>query len=103
MAGDAVRPTRPDDDVGADRLDAPIRMRKLDGEIVGIRLHLRRPNPPLDNAAERREVSLEDPLGFILREAALELTATVDALEVQAAELEHIRIVQADAVDLLGG
>jgi hypothetical protein len=70
---------------------------------IPIRLHLSRRDPPLENAAERREMGFEDPLGLALREAALELTAAVDALEVQGAKLGHIRTVHADAVDVLSG
>ena len=103
MARDAVRPTRADDEAGVDRLDAAVRVHELDGDVVRIRLHLRRRDPPLDHAAERREMGLEDPLGLVLREAALELTAAVDALEVHTAKLGHVRPVHADAVDVLGG
>src|SRR5215203_6396675 len=103
MAGDAVRPTRSDDNVGVDRLHTPVRMRKLDGETVGIRLYLGRRNAPLDRAPERREMGLENPLGLVLREAALELAAAVDALEVQGANLGHVRAVHTNAVDVLGG
>src|SRR5215204_2207334 len=45
----------------------------------------------------------QNPLGLVLWEAALELTAAVDTLEIQGANLEHVRIVKADAVDVLGG
>src|SRR5215217_2753177 len=42
-------------------------------------------------------MGLENPLGLVLWEATLELTAAVDALEIQGANLEHVRIVKADA------
>ena len=82
MACDAAPPIRTDDDAGVDRLDAAVRVHELDEDAVRIRVHLRRRDPPLDHAAERREMCLEDPLGLVLREAALELAAAVDALEV---------------------
>src|SRR3712207_8143256 len=73
MARDAVRPVRTDDDAGVDRLDAAVRVRELDEDVaVRIRLHLRRRDPPLDGAAERLEMGLEDPLGLVLREARSE-------------------------------
>jgi hypothetical protein len=71
VACDAVRPTRTDDDAGVDRLDAAVSVHELDEDAVRIRVHLRRRDPPLDHAAERREMGLEDPLGLVLREAAL--------------------------------
>lgn len=48
-------------------------------------------------------MGLEDPLGLVLREAALELTAAVEALEGHGAKLGHVRAVQAGAPDVLGG
>src|SRR5829696_4443764 len=104
VARAAVRPTRIDDDAGVDRLDAAVRVRELDEDVVvRIRLHLRRRDPPLDRAAERREMGLEDSLGLVLREAALKLTAAIDALEGHGVKLGHVRPVHADAVDVLGG
>ena len=50
--------------------------------------------PSLDRAAERRETGLEDPLGLVLREAALECTAAVEALEGHGAQLGHGRAVR---------
>jgi hypothetical protein len=70
---------------------------------VRIRLDLRRCDPTLHRATQRREVGLEDPLGLVLWEAALEFTAAVDALESQGAQLGHVRAVQAGASDVLGG
>src|SRR5215203_2575036 len=45
----------------------------------------------------------QNPLGLVLWEAAMEITAAVDTLEIQGPNLEHVRIVKADAVDVLGG
>ena len=89
---DAVRPTRTDDEA-VDRLDAAVPVHQLDEDAVRIRLHLGRRDPPLDRAAERRETGLEDPLGLVLREAALELTVAVNALESHGAKLGHVRAV----------
>jgi hypothetical protein len=47
-------------------------------------------------------MGLEDPLSLILREAALELTAAVDAIEGHGAKLGHVRAVQSGAPDVLG-
>src|SRR5215212_295533 len=103
VARDAVRPTRADDDARVDRLDAAVRVRELDLDVVRIRLHPSRRDPPLDRAAERPEMGLEDPLGLVLREAALELAPAVDSFEVQAAKLGEVRPVHADAAHVLGG
>ena len=46
---------------------------------------------------------LENPLGLVLGEVALELAAAVDTLEIKAGKLGHVRPVQADAVDVLRG
>ena len=70
---------------------------------VRVRLHLGRRDPALDHAAERREMGLEDPLGLVLRQAALELAAAVDAVVAHGAELGHVRAVQAGTPDVLGG
>ena len=47
-------------------------------------------------------MGLEDPLGLVLGEVALELTLAVEALEARDAELGHIRPVHAGAPDVLG-
>src|SRR5262245_32747665 len=70
---------------------------------VRLRLHLGRRDPALDHAAERREMGLEDPLGFVLRQAALELAAAVKALVTHGAKLGHVRAVHAGTPDVLGG
>jgi hypothetical protein len=62
-----VRPTRTDDDTGMDCLDSTIDVHQLDEHVVSIRLHCCRCHSPLDDAAERRELGLEDPLGLVLR------------------------------------
>src|ERR671911_1199790 len=46
---------------------------------------------------------LEDALGLVLREVALELAAAVDALEVQAGKLGHVGPVHANAADVFRG
>jgi hypothetical protein len=76
-----------DDDTGVDRLDPAVGVHELDQDAVRVWLHPRRRDPPLENGAQRREMGLEDPLGLVLREAALELAAAVDAPEVQGANL----------------
>ena len=103
MARDAVRPARPDDDARADRLRPAVRVDELDDDAVRVRLHLGRRDPALDHPAERREMGLEDPLGLVLRQAALELAAAVDAVVAHGAELGHVRTVQAGTPDVLGG
>ncbi len=40
-------------------------------------------------------MGLKDPLGFILRQAALEVAAAVDAIVAHGAELQHIRAIHA--------
>ena len=103
VARHAVCPTRADDDGGVDRLDAAVHVHELDEDVVRICLHLRRRDPPLDHAAQGHEMGLEDPLGLILREATLELTAAVDALEAHGAKFGHVRAVQPGAPDVLAG
>ena len=103
MARDAVRPARPDDDARTDRLHPAVRVDELDEDPVRLRLHLGRRDPALDHAAERREMGLEDPLGLVLRQAALELAAAVDAIVAHGAKLGHVRAVQAGTPDVLGG
>jgi hypothetical protein len=103
VARDAVRSTRTDDHFGVNRLDATAPVRELDQHTVRIRHDLRRRDPTLDRAAQRCEMGLEDPLGLVLREAALELTATVDALKGHGAQLGHVRAVQTGAPDVLRG
>ncbi len=85
------------------RLDTAVPVRELDEDAVLIRLYLRRRDSPLNCAAERREMGLEDPLGLILGEAALELTAAVDAVEGCGTQLGHVRAAHAGAPDVLGG
>src|SRR6516165_5984410 len=48
-------------------------------------------------------MGLEDALGLVLRQAALELAAAVDALVARGGELDHARAVQAGAPDVIGG
>ena len=102
VAGDAVRPARADDDARTNRLHRgrlrgrARRRRRLH------RFHLCRSDPALDHAAERREMGLEDPLGFVLRQAALELAAAVDAIVAHGAQLRHVRAVHAGAMNVLG-
>jgi hypothetical protein len=102
MARDAVRPARPDDHARADRLRPAVRMEELDEELVCLRLQLGRSDPALDEPAERREMGLEDPLGLVLGEAALELVAAVDACVAHGAELGHAGAVQTGTPDVLG-
>jgi hypothetical protein len=47
-------------------------------------------------------VSLEDSLGLVLRKAAQESTAAIDALEARVANLGQVRRVQASTPDVLG-
>src|ERR687890_117468 len=84
-------------------LCAPPAPTTTSGWIVSVRLHFRRRGPPLDRAAERGEMGLDDALGLVLREVALELAAAVDALEVEAGKLGHVGPVHADAANVLGG
>ena len=103
MARDAVCPARPDDDARTDRLRTAVRVDELDEDPVRLRLHLGRRDSALDHPAERREMGLEDPLGLVLRQAALELVAAVDAIVAHAAKLGHVRAVEAGTPDVLGG
>ena len=48
-------------------------------------------------------MGLEDPLGLVLRQAALEFAAAVDAIVAHGAKLGHVRTVQAGTPDVLGG
>jgi hypothetical protein len=63
------------------RLDSGVFVRELDEDAVLIHLYFCRRDSSLNCAAERREMVFEDPLGLVLREAALESTATVNALK----------------------
>ena len=47
-------------------------------------------------------MSLEDSLGLVLRKAAQESTAAIDALEARLANLGQVRRVQASTPDMLG-
>ena len=90
--------------LGVNRLDATVPVREFDAARRShpaptfVAVTPRSTAPPSDC-----EMGLEDPLGLVLREAALELTATVDALEGHGAQLGHVRAVQAGAPDVLGG
>src|SRR5262245_20106691 len=95
VAGDAVCPARADDDAGAGRLHPAVRVGELDDGTVRDRLNPGRRDPALDRAAEGGEVGLEDPLGLVLRQAALELAAAVDAGATRGTEFGHARAVQA--------
>jgi hypothetical protein len=104
MARDALRPSRPDDDARTDRLRRAIRVDEFDVDPVGLRLHLGRRDPSLDHPAERREMGLEGPLGLVLRQAALEFAAAVDAIVAREGKLGHVRwAVQAETPDVFGG
>ena len=48
-------------------------------------------------------MGLEDSLGLVLRQAALELAAAIDAVVSHRAKLDHVRAVEAGTVDMLGG
>ena len=76
-------------------------MQKLDANAVAFRLRLGRRDSPLDHAAERGEMGLEDPLGLILRQAAQELPAAVDTLEIQGAQLGQVGTVHVEAPNAL--
>src|SRR5262249_1990318 len=92
-----------DDDAGTDRLRLAACVNGLDENPIPLELHLRRGDPALDAPAERLEVSLEDPLRLVLRQAAQELVATVEAFVRHRADLHHPRAIQAGAMDMLGG
>jgi hypothetical protein len=78
-------------------------MHELNEDPVRVRLHLGRRDPALDYTAERGEMCLEDPLGLVLRQAALEMTAAVDVIETRSADNRHVRAVHAGTPDVLGG
>jgi hypothetical protein len=44
----------------------------------------------------------ENPLRFVLRQAALELTAAIDAVVTVGAQLYHVRAINARAAHMLG-
>ena len=86
---------RADDDAWSNSLHAAVCVNELDDDAVCIGFYLCRIHPALDHAAERREMGLKDPLGFILRQATLEVAATVDANVAHGAQLRHIRAIHA--------
>src|SRR5262249_38652151 len=55
----------------------------------------------LDHPAERCEMGLPDSLSLVLRQAALELAAAIDAVVAHGAQLDHARAVQASAPAML--
>jgi hypothetical protein len=97
-----VRPARTDDETGVDRLGGVPPVHELGQDAVAVQVQLRHRGPALDRTAERLEVGLQDSLGLILRQAALESTAAVDALESRVANLAQVRSVQANVPDVLG-
>src|SRR5215831_20390370 len=103
MAREAVSAARADDQAWAHRLRLAIRVDELDEDLIAVGLHLGRGDAALDHPAERGEMSLEDALGLVLRQAALELAASIDAVVLHRAKLDHVRAVEAGTVDMLGG
>jgi hypothetical protein len=102
VARDAVRPTRTNDNAWVNRLNLAVRVRELDQNTVRIRLHFRRRDPTLDRTAQRCEMGLENPLGLVLRQAAMELTPAIDTLESRGTKLGHTRAVYPVSPDVLG-
>jgi hypothetical protein len=103
MAREAVSPAGPDDDPRTDRLRPAVRVDELDDDSVRLRLHLGRGDPAFDHPAERREMSLEDPLRLVLGQAALEFAPAVNAIVAHGAKLGHAWAVQTGTPDVLGG
>ena len=102
VARDAVRAARPDDDVGRTVSVPPSIADELDDDAGRVHLDLRRRDAALDHPAERREMLFEDALGLVLRQAALELAAAVEAVVAHRRDLGHARAVQPRAPDVLG-
>src|SRR5215470_1426554 len=103
MSGDAVGADRADDQAWAHRLRLAVRVDELDEDLIAVGLHLGRGDAALDHPAERGEMGLEDSLSLVLRQAALELAAAIDAVVSHRAKLDHVRAVEAGTVDMLGG
>jgi hypothetical protein len=98
-----VGPAGADDEAWTNRLHAAVRPGEFDEGAVRIRLRPGRRDPALDDAAERHEMGLEDPLSLVLRQAALERAAAVEAVVARGAKLGHARPVEAGTPDALGG
>ena len=97
-----MRPTRTNDNAWVNRLNLAVPVREFDQNIVRIRLHFRRRDPTLDRTAQRCEMGLENPLGLVLRQAAMELTPAIDTLESRGTKLGHTRAVYPVSPDMLG-
>src|SRR5215470_3905966 len=102
MARHAVRPAGPDDDARTYGLYPAVAVKELDEDLVSFPLHPGRRDPALDDPSERHEMSLENPLGLVLRQAALELARTIEAGVAHGAELDHARAVHPGTADVLG-
>src|SRR5262249_48800679 len=76
---------------------------ELDEDLLAVGPPPGRGDAALDHPAERGEMGLEDSLGLVLRQAALELAAAIDAVVSHRAKLDHVRAVEAGTVDMLGG
>src|SRR5215831_21123145 len=103
MAREAVSAARADDQAWAHRLRLAVRVDELDEDLIAVGLHLGRGDAALDYPAEGGEMGLEDSLGLVLRRAALELAAAIDAVVSHRAKLNQVRAVEAGTVDMLGG
>jgi hypothetical protein len=75
---------------------------QFDEDPVGLPLNLGRCDTALDYPTKRCEMGLEYPLRLVLRQAALEFAAAVEAIVARGAKLGHVRPVQAGAPDVLG-
>jgi len=95
------RESQADMAIGADQDDAARSEAGAHGSDIGIVRDLHHRDPALDRAAERREMGFQDSLGLVLREAAQELAAAVQAFEGRGAKLGQVSAVQASAPDVL--
>src|SRR3954452_7080855 len=79
----------------------PVSVHKFDKYACRIRFHLRRSYATLNQTAERCQMSLQNPLRFVLRQTALILAATVDAVMVHRTQFRHVRTVHSRTVNVL--
>ncbi len=98
MAGDAVRTAGADDDVRLQPLEAAVGVHQFDLAAAGIRIQGRSSDAAFDAATQRDQALFQDALGQVLRQAAYEAVAAVQAIEAQRLQRGQFRAVQPKAV-----
>src|SRR3954468_24368285 len=101
MPCDAMRAARTNYKSRPNSLHLTIGVQQFDKYAFRIRFHLRCSYATLNQTAERCQMSLQNPLRFVLRQTALILAATVDAVMVHRTQLRHVRTVHSRTVNVL--